>query len=296
MTLTRRTMSVKFTLGTGDFGAGGENTVELSGYRMSANIQKTGGAAMSTLELRVWGVPLDVMQRLTVLNKLAFSQERSNTVTVFAGNEGTTPTAVFSGTIKEAWADASAPPDMLFVVSAFTGGLDAVKPVPPTSYSGPVDVATLLAGIGALMTPERAVENSGVSFVWENPYLPGTPMQQLRKIAIAANCNMVVDEAAIAIWPLGSARGDQSLLVSAGTGLVGYPQFTQSGVSFRMLFNPALVFGQRIEIQSVLGAANGTWVIAALAHTLEAEMPGGQWFTEVECGLLGYAAPIIGTI
>jgi len=293
MTLDRRTLTAVFTLGTGDFGEGGENTVELTGYRMSANIQMPGGVNMTTLDLRIWGMPLDVMQKLTVLNILAFGQARRNVITLLAASEGTTPTVVFSGTLLEAWADASAPPDMLFVVSAQTGGFDSFKPVPPTSYSGSVDMPTILAGIGRLMEPARAVENNGVTAVFDNVYLPGTPIQQIRKACRMADCEYIITDSAIAIWPRGSKRGGSTLFVSPETGLVGYPRFSQSGLAFRLLFTPALIFGQQVEVSSVLGAACGSWKVAALSHTLEAELPGGGWFTDVECGLWGYLSPII---
>lgn len=294
MTLVKRQIKLIFTLGEGAFGDDGSNSVELTGLRTSCSITKSGGVSMTQLELRVWGMPLDTMQRLTVLNKLAYEQERSNTVTVMAGDDETGMGVVFAGTIKEAWADAGNPPDVAFIVSAFTGGLDAVKAVEAVSYAGPVAVDILMASIGQLMTPPRTLENSGVQTILDNPYLPGTPRDQALAVARAARCNMLIDEQIIAIWPLGSTRGGQVLDISPATGLVGYPQFTQNGIAFTLLYTPSLTFGQQINMTSILTAANGQWAVAAVQHSLDAEMPGGQWFTRVECGLLGHPLPIIG--
>ena len=295
MTLVRRKIDLSFTLGTGSFGESGADTVEISGLRTSATITKSGGVSMSQLELRVWGMPLDTMQKLTVLNKLAYEQERANTVTVRAGDDENGLGVVFTGTIKEAWADASNPPDVEFTVSAFTGGLDAVRPVAPTSYNGPVAVDVALSSIAAQMVPPRTLENSGVQTVLDSPYLPGTLRDQALAVARAARCDMLIDDNVIAIWPSGQARGGLSLDLSAETGLVGYPQFTQNGIALTALYTPSLVFGQKIKVTSTLGAANGEWQVAAVQHTLDAELPGGQWFTRVECGLLGAPAPVIGT-
>lgn len=295
MTLTVRKINLSFTLGQGSFGQDGSDTVEVTGLRTSCAITKAGGASMSTLELRVWGMPLDVMQKLTVLNKLAYEQERSNSVTVTAGDDQTGMGIVFTGTIKEAWADASNPPEVAFIVSAFSGGLDAVRPVAPTSYNGSVAVDVLMSSIAAQMVPPRTLENSGVQTILESPYLPGTLRDQALAVARAARCNMLIDEQVLAIWPLGQTREGLTLALSPESGLVGYPQFTQNGIALTVLFTPSLTFGQRIDVTSPLGAANGSWTVAAVQHNLDAELPGGQWFTRVECGLLGHPAPIIGT-
>lgn len=293
--LVTRKINITFQLGTGSFGTDGSDKVEITGLRTSAVITKAGGASMSTLELQVWGMPLDTMQKLTVLNKLAYAQERDNTVTLIAGDDESGLGVVFTGTIKEAWADASNAPDVLFTVSAFSGGLDAVKPVAPVSYQGSVSVDTVLGSIAAQMTPPHTLENSGVQVTLDNPYLPGTLRDQALAVARAARCNMLIDEQVLAIWPLGETRGSLTLDISAETGLVGYPQFTQNGIALSVLFTPSLVFGQTIKVTSALAAANGSWVVAAVQHNLDAELPGGQWFTRVECGLLGHPAPIIGT-
>lgn len=58
---------------------------------------------------------------------------------------------------------------------------------------------------------------------------------------------------------------------------------------------PSLSYGQKIRLRSTLGSpANGDWIVANVTHNLDAEVPGGQWFTHVECGRDGYPTPVIG--
>ena len=293
MTLVKRKIDVAFTLGEGAFGESGSNTVTLSGLRTSCTISQAGGT-MAQLEMRIWGVRLEVMQRLTVLNKLAYEQERANSVTVMAGDSESGMAVAFTGTIKEAWADASNAPEMVFVVSAFTGGLDSIRPVPATSYDGPASADTLFSYLASQMIPPRTLENNGVTGVLDSQYIPGTIMHQLRTAQRAFRCNMAIEDKVVAIWPAGKARNSLMLDVSASTGMVGYPQFTQDGIALTMLYNPALRFGQGIKVTSALAAANGSWAIAALTHNLDAELPGGQWFSHIHCGLMGHELPIIG--
>lgn len=299
MAFTRRRIDLQFRLGTGAFGQDGANTVSLQGLRTIANISKAGGVSMSRLELRVFGMDLDVMNRLTILNKLRQYDTRFNTVTVSAGDNENGTAVCFQGIIMSAWADLSGAPDSVFVVTAQSGYLDALRPIAPTSYTGSVDVATVIAGIGEQMQPKRALENSGVNIRIASPYLPGTAMAQLTAISKAANINCVLDSLptrggeVIAIWPAGLTRNGQVPVISAATGLVSWPRYTQNGIQLTTLYNPSLTFGQRVEVRSQLTPANGQWAIASVTHNLSAEMPGGPWFTQVDCALIGQVTPII---
>lgn len=304
MTLAKRSIDLTFQLGVGAFGEDGQNTVDLSGLRCSANVTKTGGVSMSRLELTVYGMPLEAMNKLTVLNQLARGSARLNQVAVSAGDTKRGMAVVFTGGISEAWVDVE-DVGAVFRVTAMTGLLDSLRPIKPTSFNGTVDVATAMAGIAAQMAPPRTLENSGVNVQVRDVYKPGTALDQIRSLAREANINAVLDDPNIlAIWPADSARGsfattdigtpDGSLvpIVSAATGMVGYPKFTQNSILFKTLYDPSMVFGRKVEVQSVLEPANGIWTIGQLTHNLDSEIPGGAWFTSVEAGRLGNPLPI----
>lgn len=295
MTFVKREINLAFVLGEGSFGESNSNAVEITGLRTSAQITRSGGVSMSGLNLRVWGMPLDVMQQLSVLNILALQQYRRNVVTVTAGDAVNGYGVVFSGEIKEAWVDAEQSPDVCFTLTAFEGMTDKVRPVAPNSFKGSASVDTLMASIARQMQPPRTFENHGVVVTLDNVYLPGTLDEQMRKIADAAGCAVYTDSTTLAIWPVGGARGGAILELSAANGLVGYPQFSQTGVSLTVLYTPSLSYGQKIRLRSTLGSpADGDWIVANVTHNLDSETPGGQWFTYVECGRDGYPTPVIG--
>ncbi len=295
MTLVSRQINLSFVLGTGPYGEGSPDAVEITGLRTSAVISRQGGVTLNSLSLRVWGMPLDVMRKLSVLNILAEQQTRRNVITVTAGDADRGYGIVFSGDIINAWVDANASPDVCFVLTAFEGQTDKVRPVIPNSWKGPASVETLMGSIARQMQPPRNFENHGVDVVIDNGYYPGTLVSQMQQIAEAAQCEHYLDSTTLAIWPRGKARGDAAFELSAATGLVGYPQFSQTGVSLTTLFSPSIGWGQKIRLRSALGPpADGDWIALNITHNLDAEIPGGQWFTYVECGRDGYPTPIIG--
>lgn len=289
MAFSQRIIKFQFQLGQGDFGTEGTDTVDLSGLRCSVNIVKSGYTYMEA-DMRIWGMSLDLMNKLTVVNRLGMQEYRENTVTIMAGDEDSGVPVCFKGTILEAWADGRDPPDVMFHVLAQSGRFDSTSIIPPTSYKGSVDAAFVLSGIAAQMG--YGFENSGVSARLTNPYYPGDAGTQVKQICNDIGCNVDLDEAQkiLAIWPQDQVRNGSVVKVSASTGMIGYPSFTQTGIQLASIYDPNITFGRAIEVESQFSPANGQWVVVGLAHQLDALIPNGQWMTEIECGYFGHAA------
>ncbi len=297
MAFTKRRITLTITLGADQatkdgtlatFDASGSDTVTLEGLRVSASIALPGGVSMSRADLRVYGMPLEVMNKLTILGAPTAWVGARNTVTIEAGDDDAGMAVCFVGAINEAWVDASSPPDVSFIISAVTGLVDQMRPVTPTSFKGSVDVATMLSGIAGKMFPPLALQNDGVQVVLRDPYYPGTYMQQIQEICRAASCNYIVENnQRLAIWPKDGKRGGLVPKLSKDSGMVGYPMHTQQGIQITTLFNPTITYGGEIEVESTLTPAAGAWIVFSMTHEIESETPGGQWFTQMDCNLFG---------
>lgn len=283
MALVKRHIRVSFTLGAGSFGDGKGDTFTVEGLRTSATIVRA-GAIMAECNLRIMGMPLDIMNKLTILGS-PLIDGRNNTITVEAGTSTTGLAVVFQGIIQEAWIDARNMPQVGFIVMARTGLIAALKPVPPTSYKGSIEIALAMSGIAGQLGLQ--FENGGVAGVIADPYLHGCLADQARDLAQAAHCNFVIDHDVLAIWPLDGVRKGAIPVISPDTGMVGYPLRTQTGFSVQSLFNPSINFGGAIQVESDITQANGAWAVYSLTHDLEAETPGGKWFTLIDCNLFG---------
>lgn len=287
----RRVINLKFQLGTGDFGTKGQDTLELTGLRCSVDINIQGALAMPHLDLRVFGMTLDQMHKLTILNSLLLNG-RYNTVSVFAGDQDNTALC-FQGGIVEAWADLKGQPEGAFHVSAEAGLFNVYQPAPPTSFKGTVDVVTVLRSIAAQMTPPRQVEDNGISIQIADPYLPGTLRDQITAIVRAARVTLIDDGETLAIYPeRGSRSSLETVEINAKTGMVGYPAFAQNAISLRSIYNPAIKCGQKAKVTSTLESATGEFNIYQLKHSLDSETPNGAWFTDLSLQLPQQDAPI----
>lgn len=285
--LIRRKLDVSFSLNNGGkFGESGTDTVTLTGLRVRADIQKAGGASLSTMNMAIYGLTFSKMNQLSTLGKTVV-EARRNSVVVKAGDDTSGMSQVFAGDITHCWADFSAAPEVFLNVYSVTASFHSINAVEISSYKGNVDAAAIFADIGEQIGYK--VENNDVSVPLQNVYLSGTAVEKLRDLAEMAHVSMLIDDThvppVIAIYPKDGTRTSlQSKipLVSAETGMRGYPTYTSSGLRVQSLFNSAIVQGSTIEVKSSLKNVSGKWSVQILNLNLESETPNGQWFMTMD--------------
>jgi hypothetical protein len=280
MSFIQRKINASIVFGAGADGLNAGRTVELSGYRMIANATQAGGAGMGQLQLRIFGLNPSLMNDLSTVGKQPMAFAR-NTITVFAGDDAAGMSQFYQGTIIAAYADMTASPEVSFLITANVGTIEAITPLPASSYAGNADAAIILSNLAKQLN--LTFENNGVSVILNNPVLPGAGRQQIESCAKAANIDWVIDNGVLAIWKKGASRSTPDpILISPDTGMVGYPTYTATGVIVTILYNPTIIFGQLVKVTSSITAACGMWRVLVLTHELSAEYPGGPWFSQLQ--------------
>jgi hypothetical protein len=287
-----RVLSFTFTLGKGSFGATGQNTVTVNNLRAHVTILKNGAPSMSHAEMRIYGLPPTIMNALTTLGAPR-PMERLNTISISAGDVVNGMSVVYQGIIQDAWQNFDSQPDTFLEIISFVGTYINLLPIAPTSFPGSADVATIMAGLAAQAPPVtqegkpaqagRNFENNGVQVQLAYPYLAGTVLAQAHELARQANIEFFDDGVTFAIWPKSGTRGGAIPLISPTSGMIGYPRYTSQGVAVRMVFNPNILFGGQIQLQTSLMAAQGNWYVNKVSYDLAAQIVNGPWFTDIEC-------------
>ncbi len=273
-----RELAATVLLGRGTFGAAGYDTLTVANLRMAATLSKMGSPGFDSAEIRIYGLTQSVMNQLSTLG-VPLPMARLNTVQLSAGDSASGLSVIYQGNIQNAWQNLDGMPDTFLQIVAYAGYFDAIAPIPPTSYKGSTDVATIMAGLAARMG--RAFENNGVQVKLSNPYFAGTAVQQAQACAKAADIELYDDGLTLAIWPKWSTRGGAVPLISPESGLIGYPRYTSQGMEFRCLFNPNIKLGGVIQMKSSIQPACGTWYVNKLTYDLSSRLPGGPWFCDV---------------
>lgn len=281
----KKALRFVITLGTGKFGSSDNDTITLQGFRATADIDKAGGMMMGTLRAKIYGVAQADMNSVTTLQWKPGTLI-PNTVEVYA-IDGAAETQVFAGNIVNAWADYQGMPDVFLHIQAQSAFFNTLKAVPPRSFKGRVDVATVMGQIARDLG--YTFENNGVTTQLVDVYLPNTGMEQAKDLARAAGCDLYLDDKILAITPPNVPRKVIIPLISPASGLVGYPTFDGVGVNFQTLFNPAITFGGSIKLETDVQQAAGEWVVTSVGHRLESEKPGGAWFSNVRGNQNGLA-------
>lgn len=281
MAFTRKLLDVELTLKSGTFTGSNQNSQRFVGHRVSAHIIQPGAPDMGQMQLGIYGLPLEMMNRMTTMGR-QYALRDANSVKLFAYEEGQKPRLVFTGTISDAYADMHAAPSACFRIAAHAGLLGAVKDVPPTSVQGAAKVDTVMKQI--CQKGGWQFENNGVDAVLDNPYLPGSAFRQAISVMRSTRCLMHIHNDTLAIWKPGGSRAGSVPLISPGTGMIGYPRYRQVSVEVSTQYLPTVQFGGKIKIQSDLTPACGEWSVVYVEHDLESEVINGRWETLIQTG------------
>jgi len=281
----KKALRFVITLGTGKFGSSNNDTITLQGFRASADIDKAGGMMMGTLRAKIYGVKQADMNSVTTLQWKPGTLI-PNTVEVFA-IDGPVETLVFAGNIVNAWADYQSTPDVFLHIQAQAAFFNQLAAVRPFSVKGGIGAAVVMERIAKEMG--LVFENNNVNVQLTDVYLANTLTEQAKELARAANFDLYIDDKVLAITNRYAPRSGLIPLISKASGLVGYPTFDGVGVNFQTLFNPSVVFGGSIKLETDVQQAAGEWVVTSVAHRLESEKPGGAWFSNVRGNANGLA-------
>ena len=274
------------TLGSDNpkFDEAGADQIILQGYRATVICENAGWVQMGELRAEISGMSQSDMNAITSY-PLSITEATRNKIVVYA-IDGKQESVVFAGNMVKAWPDYSRMPDVCFRIQARAAYSSALQTVAPRSFKGGSNVADIMRQIATSMG--LVFENSGVNVMLSDVYLANTDLEQARDLAKAAGIELNIENNVLSIWPKGSYRNALIPLVSADTGLIGYPSFDGTFLIFDTLYNPSFITGGLIKVESDNLPAKGQWQILKMAHRLESEKPGGAWFSSVVGVALDY--------
>lgn len=262
-----------------------------NGLRIAAKIANAGAPSLSEAVVQIYNLPLSLINQISTLGVQFIQEVGLNSITIEAGDAGSQPTKIFSGTINSAYADFSGAPDSIFNIQAQTLGFLGVAPAAPASFAGSSSVATIMANLAsqAGLTFINNFHGGAAPFV-SNSYLSGSLTNQIRSIAQHGGVAWDVDGAKGTLT-IGPKNGTLSVpgapvpvIGPPPTGtMVGYPAYTQTGIKVKTEFVTGIGYGTTVEVKdSSVQPANGRWVVYYLDHDLECQAANGPWFTNIE--------------
>lgn len=269
---TQKMLEARITLAEGGFdpGTGQSANTKVVRLGMDAEITKPGGKEKPKCTLRIYNLPLDDMQVLTTLAFDPLAVKKNRLVLMAGDADGMTQ--AFAGDITSAVPRFAADASSVFEVEAVTGYVASVTPVAPLTAEGAQDVSTLLRGLAGKMG--FTYIDRGVSVTVRNVALVGGPMEQARQLADAARIDLILDDGEMIAAPRGELRRDDAEgstpVLRDRTGLIGFPGFDAKGIVGKCLYEPRLVLGGPVRIESMVPKASGLWRVSSVSHWLQA--------------------------
>lgn len=273
MTYKKRTLKFQFTLKEGLFDDKGNDTLTIENVKAEVEIGAYGGIAGTNMEARIFGLSLNNMAALSYKG-IQYNGSKQNLMKVWADEK-----PIFVGSITSCFADLNQMPDAPLIISAFSTGFDQSITAPPFSREGVASVAEIIQSIAAGIG--YTVVNSGVNAKVENPYFTGDPISQIHQVAELAGINTDFRLGAIYIWPQSGNVDDTIPLISPATGLLGYPIFTRTGITFQCVYSDLILRGRKIQLETSLPNGSGVYTIQSATHHLSSWTEGGPWVTIV---------------
>lgn len=282
---------------------GGSEILNIEGYRSNVEINYSGGDMLPTARITVFNLPDSVMNTLSTIGLYSNTPNiLNNYIIIYANTNGGDPiTKVFEGSIMIADCDLNNAPSPVVKIQASTLGNLNMNPIRYTSFKGTVKtidvVRTILnnfklslsGNMSSLMIdgslPITHVVNCDVFSSMNSPVFQGDFLAQLRAASQQGGFSYLAHNRTLYIYPQGDTLNIPSesiFLVSPKTNMIGYPQYTQEGISINTIFEPNLLYGQPIEVMSNFKSASGRWnTMASLTHRISCKDPSGSWQTTI---------------
>jgi len=164
----RVTLTLSPQNSNGVFPGTNSNTLVLTGLRTIASIQTVPGVPTGA-DVKIFGMRQADMNALTTIFFNASGGPRNVIVynnIIIEANSGDGWTQGFSGMIVEAQPEYRGAPMVYFNIQAVLGYQHQITPVPPSTYKGTVDAASIMETLAASTVPLYVLGGTGVIWCW----------------------------------------------------------------------------------------------------------------------------------
>ncbi|RKS87342.1 hypothetical protein DES39_0563 [Orbus hercynius] len=245
------------------------DTIKLKAPRSTATISTFGGVNSSEASFTIWGLGRDDIATLTRF-EMWNGGKNYNAISVKANG-----VKCYEGTIINCVADFNQAPDIPVIINCQPCAFLSVAVAMPFSFGGEIKASDIIQSI--IKPFGMTLTNIDVTESLKNPYIIGSPYQQILSVANDIRCFIELSYSDIYISKIGTARDEEAILISPQTGLIGYPSYFGTYLTVKTYFNPSYKTGQKVKLETYLPLASGDYTVGAIIHNLSCQLPGGTF-------------------
>lgn len=271
---SKKELRYEFSLSNGAFDKNGNDKISIGNVKSSFRYGAYGNYGGIQAEIMIFGLSIDRLASLSGKGIGVYTNTPKDIiVNVYSGEN-----KIFSGGVYASYANMNAQPETALIMNAVAGLELKTSSSSAFSQPGSVPVESMLSAICNIFG-FRLNANKLNGRIAQNPHYSGSPMDQVRDICLDNGLWYRIFDNVITVWPAGSTVDDIVPLVSPDSGLIGYPVFTQNGITFQTQFSTYLAQGRAAELRTSLPNANGRYLLTVVEHFLSSWTEGGSWHT-----------------
>lgn len=271
---SKKELRFEFENYTGSFDDQGNSKISIANCKAMCKISYMGNTGGFQAETTLYGLGIDLIATFSSKGIGPYTDQLARIgMTIFAND-----TEVFSGQIFSCYANMNAIPESGIIISAVAGVDLSRRAAKPFSQEGSQEYKNVLSAI--CKANSYNFVPVGIDGIFgSNVYLTGSPLDQLRYACNAAGLALAINGKTVTVWRPGTKVDSVIPEVSPEYGLIGYPVFTPSGITFQTQFSTYLAQGRYVKLTTSLPHATGTYQLFAVDHYLSSWVKDGPWMT-----------------
>lgn len=185
-------------------------------------------------------------------------------VLVEAGRQSYGVSRIYRGNIVSSLV--SQPPDLTIILKCLTGNFVKGN-ILARSYPGTAPLSTVAAGVA--QDTQTQLDFQATDKNLSNYAFSGPALKQVAFLGFSGGVNVFIDDDKLTVKNAFVAINNTLKIVSADTGMVGVPEFTEQGVRVKFLIDNHTTLGGTLRIISRINpATNGDYVIYKLGFQI----------------------------
>lgn len=241
---------------------------------LDVKINKISGWQGSDCVVTINGALIDDINAMTKVNNYTVNvQTAISNIEVYAGydvNAEGYPPLVYAGAIYESTPDfGNENKSRPITIKSLLGWEQSGVVAQSLSVKGVMSLTDLFNALKQNFPSDCSLnivgaENQNV----QDPLYEGSAVQQMQQACYEHGFNFKWDDKQLKIAPFDQPMVKQVLTISPDDNLLNYPMPQNGGVSIRVRFNPAIQFGQQINLITSATAYEGLWWVNGMSHHL----------------------------
>ena len=241
------------------------------GFRINVKVDLDDTPSPDSLTLQLWNLNAD---------SRGFIRRNGNAVIVEAGYG--TPEMLFSGDIDEdTIKETRDGGDLVLELEAGDGRQAFRAGRLNETFDGPTqssDVIRRLADAMGLRFANLPADLPRVEFS-QGYTVAGSIQKELTNLTRTVGARWSIQNGELVVTRIGATTGEQAVLLSANTGLIGIPEKKERGVSFVSLYNPLIRPRRKVKLES--RDLDGFFVVKKMTVNLDSGY-SDEFYSEVE--------------